>query len=171
MKNVLAILILLFFIKTIQAQSVFTPFVNINSGAAQIENINLYWSFGETTFVNTLVNQNGFILTGGLLQPNINSSKAFFTFPVIELKLSLGPNPVQNNLSLFCNQLNVFIESIQLVDAYGQLKQILNGPFSGVNFKIQIPFFSVNTGNYFLVIHYIVDKKFYNIKTLKIIKI
>jgi len=86
------------------------------------------------------------------------------------LKLFIGPNPVNNNINLYCNQLNIFIERIQVTDAFGQLKQIFNGPFSGVNFKLQIPFLSANTGIYFIVIHYIVDNKLYNIKTYKIVK-
>ena len=170
MKHAIAIYIVLFLTKKIQAQTVFIPFVNVNSGTAKLGNSSIYWSFGETAMVNTLVNENGLILSAGLLQPTINVSDAFSFLHINDLKLIVGPNPVNNNCTLFCNQLNVFIESIQVTDAFGQLKQIFKGPFSGINFKMQIPFVSVNTGIYFIVIHYIVDNKFYNIKTYKIIK-
>lgn len=170
MKHALVIYIILFLTKTIQAQAFFIPFINVNSGKAKLGNTSLDWSFGETAMINTLVNKNGLIVTGGLLQPTINSSDAFSTLNIIDLKLIVGPNPVNNNCTLFCNQLNVFIESIQVTDAFGQFKQLITGPFSGVNFKMQLPFLSANTGIYFIVIHYIVGNKFYNIKTYKIIK-
>lgn len=170
MKKVLFVFIVLFISKIIQGQPFFIPFVNINSGNAQLANTSYYWSFGETLFVKTLVNQNGLIVTGGLLQPTINSSYTLSSSSINELKLLIGPNPVNNNINLYCNQLNIFIERIQVTDAFGQLKQIFNGPFSAVNFKLQIPFLSANTGIYFIVIHYIVDNKLYNIKTYKIVK-
>ncbi len=170
MKKVILIFIVLIISSTIQGQAFFIPFVNINSGNTQLANTSYHWSFGETTLINTLVNQNGLIITGGLLQPNIHSHYTLSSTAINELKLVIGPNPVNNNFNLYCNQLNVFIESIRVTDAFGQLKKVIKGPFSGVNFKMQIPFLSANTGIYFIVIHYIVDNKFYNTKTYKLIK-
>ncbi len=171
MKKAILIFIVLFISKIVQAQFIFMPFANVNSGKIQIENTSFYWSFGETTFVNTLVNQNGLIVTGGLLQPTINSSDAISSFTINDLNLIVGPNPVNNNLNLICNQLNVFIESIQVTDAFGQLKQKFKGPFSGVKFKMQIPFISANTGIYFIMVHYIVGNRYYHMKTYKLIKV
>jgi hypothetical protein len=170
MKKVILIFIVLIISSTIQGQAFFIPFVNINNGNAQLANTSYHWSFGETTLINTLVNQNGLIITGGLLQPFVNSSYTLSSSSINELKLLIGPNPVNNNINLYCNQLNIFIERIQVTDAFGQLKQIFNGPFSAVNFKLQIPFLSANTGIYFIVIHYIVGNKLYNTKTYKIVK-
>jgi len=75
-----------------------------------------------------------------------------------------------DRINIFCDELGIIIKRIQIADAFGQTKQVHEGPFSGVNFKKQIPLVSVNTGIYFIVIHYIVDNKFNKIKTYKIIK-
>lgn len=171
MKKETIIFIVLFFSTTIQGQKIFTPFVNVNNTAPLFERNSINWSFGETVFTNTLVHQSGFILTGGMLQPNMANSYDYAAIAKSTVKIVIGPNPIHNLLNIVCNQLGVIIESIQVADAFGGTKQIINGPFSGVNFKMQTPFTSVNTGIYFIVVHYIVDNKFYNIKTYKVIKI
>lgn len=160
---------LLFFSKSNIAQKSFTSFPNVNSSKIQDEKNGLVWSFGETVFTQTLVHPTGFIVTGGLLQPNGSMNTGAFN-SIENLKIGIGPNPVLDRINIFCNELGIIITSIQVADAFGQTKQVHEGPFSGVNFKTQIPFVSVNTGIYFIVIHYIVDNKFNKIKTYKIIK-
>jgi hypothetical protein len=169
MYKIFLLFIVLFFSKIIQAQKLFTAFVNVNNSLNNYEESNLVWSFGETVFTSTLVHPTGFILTGGLLQPNGTMNSEVST-RLENLKLYIGPNPVLNGLYIFCDELGIIIKGIQVVDAFGQSKQVVEGPFSGVNFKIQVPLVSVNTGIYFIVIHYIVDNKFNKIKTYKIIK-
>ena len=86
------------------------------------------------------------------------------------IKIGIGPNPTLDRINIFCDELGIIITSIQVADAFGQSKKLWEGPFSGVNFKTQVSMLSVNTGIYFIVIHYIVDNKFNKIKTYKIIK-
>jgi hypothetical protein len=160
---------LLFFSKSILAQKSFTSFPNVNSSKILDEKNGLVWSFGETVFTQTLVHPTGFIITGGLLQPNA-STNAEISARLENLKIYIGPNPTLDRINIFCDELGIIIKRIQIADAFGQTKQVHEGPFSGVNFKTQISFVSVNTGIYFIVIHYIVDNKFNKIKTYKIIK-
>ena len=160
---------LLFFSKSMLAQKSFTSFPNVNSSKIQDEKIGMIWSFGETIFTQTLVHPTGFIFTGGLLQPNSDRNIEVST-RMRNIKVGIGPNPVVDRIHIFCDELGILINSIQVADAFGQTKQVLKGPFSGVNFKIELPMLSANTGIYFIVIHYIVDDKFKKIKTYKIIK-
>jgi len=161
--------LILFFSHSIQAQKKFTAFVNINSSQVQHENTGMVWSFGETVFTQTLVHPTGFIITGGLLQPkdliNIEASNR-----IQNLKICIGPNPALDHINIFCDELGIIIKRIQVADAFGQSKQILEGPFSGLNFRTKLSMLSVNTGIYFIIIHYIVDNKYDKIKTYKIIK-
>ena len=90
MKKALVVFIMLFISKIIQGQPNFIPFVNINNGNAHFANTSLEWSFGETIFVNTLVNQNGLIVTGGLLQPSINSSYTKIHFFTIRSNININ---------------------------------------------------------------------------------
>ncbi|MCX6212385.1 MAG: hypothetical protein NT104_07440 [Bacteroidetes bacterium] len=159
----------LLFSKYNHAQKSFTAFVNVNSSQVQHENTGMVWSFGETIFTQTLVHPTGFIFTGGLLQPNSDRNIEVST-RMRNIKVGIGPNPVVDRIHIFCDELGILINSIQVADAFGQTKQVLKGPFSGVNFKIELPMLSANTGIYFIVIHYIVDDKFKKIKTYKIIK-
>jgi hypothetical protein len=148
------------------AQNKFIPFFNQSSSANKL----VSWSLGETSFTTTLVNKNGFILTGGFLQPTIINSSGGTSTNGIDLKVIIGPNPIRDYLTIICHQLGVVITGIQVADVFGQTKIIFKGPFSGVNFKTQLPFASVNTGVYFISIYYIVDQQFTKIKVYKVIK-
>jgi len=170
MKKEIIICIVLLFSNTLYAQKIFIPFLNVNNSAPMYEKNKISWSFGETVFTQTLVHPSGFILTGGLIQPHIINNNGNTTIAISSVKILIGPNPIHDHLNIFCNQLGIMIESIQITDAFGQIKQIINGPYSGVNFKMQTPFISVNTGIYFVVIHYFGENKISNIKTYKIIK-
>lgn len=166
--------ILVFFLLLVsinnRAQNKFIPFVNESSSSNTATNKIVSWSFGETTFTTTLVNKNGFILTGGFIQPSINKAFGVILNNLSDLKINIGPNPVRDNLTIICNQLGSVISGIQIADIFGQTKIILNGPFSGVNFKTQLSFSSVNTGVYFITIFYIVDQNLAKIKVYKVIK-
>ena len=151
------------------AQKSFTSFPNVNSSKIQDEKIGMIWSFGETIFTQTLVHPTGFIITGGLLQPNGSMNTGAFN-SIENIKIGIGPNPTLDRINIFCDELGIIITSIQVADAFGQSKKLWEGPFSGVNFKTQVSMLSVNTGIYFIVIHYIVDNKYHKIKTYKIIK-
>jgi hypothetical protein len=169
MYKIFLFFITLLFSKYNLAQKSFTAFVNVNSSQVKQENAGMIWSFGETVFTHTLAHPTGFILTGGLLQPNNNSSVEFSN-RMEHLKILIGPNPALDRIHIFCDELGIIINSIQVADAFGQIKQLIGGPFSGLNFKMELSMTSVNTGIYFIVIHYIVDNKFNKIKTYKIIK-
>ncbi len=148
------------------AQNKFIPFFNQSSSANKL----VSWSLGETSFTTTLVNKNGFILTGGFLQPTILSSSRGTSTNGIDLKVIIGPNPIRDYLTIICHQLGIVITGIQVADVFGQTKIVFKGPYSGINFKTQLSFVSVNTGVYFISIYYIVDQQFTKIKVYKVIK-
>jgi hypothetical protein len=148
------------------AQNKFIPFVN-QSGSA---NKMVSWSLGETSFTTTLVSKQGFILTGGFLQPTILNTSGVTSANGIDLKVIIGPNPIRDYLTIICHQLGIVITGIQVTDVFGQTKIVFKGPYSGINFKTQLPFVSVNTGVYFISIFYIADQQFTKIKVYKVVK-
>jgi hypothetical protein len=170
MKKWIFLLLFQLFFKSIKAQNKFTPFVNVNGSSLYANAETMQWSMGETVFTNTLIHPSGFILTGGWIQPNINNN-FIKNKNKVDIQFILGPNPTPDFINIYCNQLGVMIESIQITDAFGQPKEMLKGPFSGVHFNLRIPFISANTGIYFILVHYIVDMKLTESKTYKIIKI
>lgn len=148
------------------AQNKFIPFVNQSSSANKL----VSWSLGETSFTTTLVNKQGFILTGGFLQPTILNTSGVTSANGIDLKVIIGPNPIRDYLTIICHQLGIVITGIQVADVFGQTKIVFKGPYSGINFKTQLPFVSVNTGVYFISIFYIADQQFTKIKVYKVVK-
>jgi len=52
----------------------------------------------------------------------------------------------------------------------GQLLKIVQGPFSGIQFEQTLSFASVNTGIYFVAIHYVVGKSNLKKEIFKVIK-
>jgi hypothetical protein len=144
--------------------------INIYAKTNQVKiNWTLDWSLGESLATHTWHLKNKLIYSTGFLQPTLMLNPAF-THPA-NFDLVWGPNPVSTTVWLSCKQAGIDIMSIHIMDIYGNKIQNIKGPFSGLHFSKQIPFASVNTGIYFIALHYIVANKFSQMKIIKIIKI
>ena len=163
----------------IQAQSLDPSIINSAGGKINIvsktnqanTNWMFDWSLGESFAIQTWCSKNKIIFSTGFLQPNLILNPALIRPEAFDFKLVWGPNPVSNYLLLSSKQGGIDITSIHQMDNYGNIIQIIQGPFAGLQFSKRISFASVNTGIYFIAIHYIVAHKFKQVKLIKIIKI
>jgi hypothetical protein len=64
----------------------------------------------------------------------------------------------------------MIISKIEMSNAQGQLLKIIQGPWSGIQFEQTLSFASVNTGIYFIAIHYVVGKSILKKQIFKVIK-
>ena len=146
--------------------------INIDYKPNQVKkNWTLDWSLGESIATQTLYVKNKNIYSTGFLQPALMLNPAFTNPTGFDFKLVWGPNPVSTTVGLSCQQAGIDIMSIHVMDNYGNKIQNIKGPFSGLHFSKPISFASVNTGIYFIALHYIVANKFSQMKIIKIIKI
>jgi len=162
-----------------QAQNLDPGIINTAGGNIQIisktnqvkNNWKFDWSLGESIATQTWQLKNKLIYSTGFLQPTLMLNPVFTSPASFDFNLVWGPNPVATTLELSCKQAGIDIMSIQVIDNNGNKIQNLKGPFSGLHFSKQISFASVNTGLYFIAVHYIVASKFGQMKIIKIIKI
>ena len=154
---------------TLNAQAKFPNIISVNANSKQIEGILWDWSFGEQLLVNTLYSDKNFILTTGFLQ---NDFGIGVDFKVLELStfFKIGPNPIVQNLKIKCDQSGIIISKVEIINEQGQLLKIIQGPFSGIQFEQTLAFASVNTGIYFIVIHYVVGVSILKKQIFKVIK-
>ena len=146
--------------------------INIESKTNQVKNNwMLDWSLGEPFAIQNGYLKNKIVFSTGFLQPALMLNPALISTGSFDFNLVWGPNPVIHYVGLSCKQAGVDIISISVLDHYGNKIQNIKGPFSGLHFSKQISFASVNTGIYFIALHYIVANQFSQMKIIKIIKI
>ena len=153
----------------LNAQTSYPNIISVNADSKALEGIIWDWSFGEQLLVNTLYSVKNFILTTGFLQ---NDFGIGVDFKVLELStfFKIGPNPIVQNLKIKFDQSGIIISKIEMSNAQGQLLKIIQGPFSGIQFEQSLYFASVNTGIYFIVIHYVVGVSILKKQIFKVIK-
>ena len=154
-----------------KAQSIDPRASTIIGQSKAIDGFLFDWSLGESILVNTLYSTCNFIISTGQLQASVSSTYYFKYMDSIGVKISIGPNPVKNNLTISAAQQGLQIENMLVVDEWGHTILNLTGPFSGLNFKKSISFSSVNTGLYFVVLNYIVSNSIKKSQVFKIVKI
>ena len=146
--------------------------MDITSTTNQVNyNWMLDWSLGEPFAIQNWCSKNKIVFSIGYLQPSLLLNPELIRPGAFDFKLKWGPNPVSNYLLLSCKQAGIDIIRINIVDIDGNKIQKIEGPYSGLDFSKRISFASVNTGIYFITIHYIVANKFTQVKILKIIKV
>lgn len=130
----------------------------------------LDWSLGETISINTLYSSQNMMMTTGVLQNEILHYFSMDQIDSIGNQIYVGPIPVKESLHIWTHQNNVTILKMIITDQWGRIKIKIDGPFSGLYFKQQIPFTSVNTGIYFLMIQYVAGQSMARTKMCKVIK-
>ena len=154
---------------TINAQTKYPGIINLSGDSKQIEGIIWDWSFGEQLLVQTLYSNKNLILTTGYLQNDFGNGVNFKIFETTT-PFKIGPNPFMQNLKIHSDQSGMIISKIEMSNAQGQLLKIIQGPFSGIQFEQSLYFASVNTGIYFVAIHYVVGKSNLKKEIFKVIK-
>ena len=170
---------LVYLTNTVNAQLLDASIINNAGGKIEIaattnqanNNWTLDWSLGEPFAIQYWCSKNKIVFSIGFLQPSLMLNPELIRPGAFDFNLKWGPNPVSNYLLLSCKQAGIDIIHINIVDNDGNKIQNIQGPYSGLNFSKQISFASVNTGIYFIAIHYIVANKFTQVKILKIIKV
>ena len=154
---------------TLHAQTGYPNIISVNADSKAINGIWWDWSFGEELLINTLHADKNFMLTTGFLQ---NDFGVGVNFKELELTtvFKIGPNPIIQNVKITGDQIGIVISKIEITNEQGQLVKNVKGPFSGIQFEQTLSFASVNTGIYFIVIHYVVGNSILKKQIFKIIK-
>jgi hypothetical protein len=109
------------------------------------------------------------MLTTGFLQ-----NEFWVSIDLKELDLitpfKIGPNPAVQFLKIYSDQSGILISKIEMRNEQAQLLKLILGPFSGIQFQQTISIASVNTGTYFIVIHYVVGNSILKKQIFKVIK-
>lgn len=172
MKNrFLFLFIYSFFLKDVKAQWIDPSGFIVSSQSKSVDNDAFDWNLGESILVNTLYASSNLIISSGILQTTISGTYYFHYIDSVGIKITIGPNPVKNTLTITAAQEGLQIEKIQIVDAWGRKIFFEAGPFSGLNFKKYVSFSSVNTGVYFVIVYYVVANTMQKNKIFKIVKI
>ena len=153
----------------LNAQTKYPSIINVNADSKQMEGIIWDWSFGEQLMVHTLYSSKNLILTTGFLQNDFGGG-VDYKLLALTSPFKIGPNPFIQNLKIKCDQSGIIISKIEMSNAQGQLLEIIQGPFSGIQFEQSLYFASVNTGIYFVAIHYVVGKSNLKKEIFKLIK-
>jgi hypothetical protein len=154
---------------TLIAQIKYPSIISVNADSKLKEGIIWDWSFGEQLLVHTLYSDKNFILTTGFLQNDFGVGVNFKIFD-LTTPFKIGPNPIVQNLKINSDQSGLIISKIEMSNQQGQLLKIVEGPWSGIQFEQTLSFASVNTGIYFIAIHYVVGNSILKKQIFKIIK-
>jgi hypothetical protein len=154
---------------SINAQTKYPSIINLSADSKQMEGIIWDWSFGEQLMVHTLYSSKNLILTTGFLQNDFGGG-VDYKLLALTSPFKIGPNPFIQNLKINSDQNGLVISKIEMNNEQGQLLKIVQGPFSGIQFEQTLSFASVNTGIYFVAIHYVVGKSNLKKEIFKVIK-
>jgi len=154
---------------TLIAQIKYPSIISVNADSKQMEGIIWDWSFGEQLMVHTLYSSKNLMLTTGFLQNDFGGS-VDYKLLALTSPFKIGPNPFIQNLKINSDQNGLVISKIEMNNEQGQLLKIVQGPFSGIQFEQTLSFASVNTGIYFVAIHYVVGKSNLKKEIFKVIK-
>ena len=148
------------------------PVGTINDGGQnKLTSVIVDWSLGEAFSIITIVSKTNALYTTGFLQGMVDPLVQFSSANNWENSFQLGPNPIFQNSWLRVNDANLRITKLELLNSAGQIIQVMTGPFSGIHFSKQIPMGTANTGNYFLLIYYVVGELYLKMKIIPITKI
>ena len=154
---------------TLIAQIKYPSIISVNADSKQMEGIIWDWSFGEQLMVHTLYSSKNLMLTTGFLQNDFWGG-VDYKLLALTSPFKIGPNPFIQNLKINSDQNGLVISKIEMNNEQGQLLKIVQGPFSGIQFEQTLSFASVNTGIYFVAIHYVVGKSNLKKEIFKVIK-
>jgi hypothetical protein len=126
---------------------------------------------GESLSTETYISKSSIMLSSGFLQNQNDIKFNLKSIDSFNLKILIGPNPMQNIFKISCAQDGIIILNIKITDNLGNSIQVLKGPYAGLNFQKQINLIGEKNGLYYIIINYIVGGQVLANKVFKLLKI
>jgi hypothetical protein len=126
---------------------------------------------GESLSTETYISKSSIMLSSGFLQNQNDIKFNLKSIDSFNLKILIGPNPMQNIFKISCAQDGIIILNIKITDNLGNSIQVLKGPYAGLNFQKQINLIGEKNGLYYIIINYIIGGQVLSNKVFKLLKI
>jgi hypothetical protein len=126
---------------------------------------------GESLSTETYISKSSIMLSSGFLQNQNDIKFNLKSIDSFNLKILIGPNPMQNIFKISCAQDGIIILNIKITDNLGNSIQVLKGPYAGLNFQKQINLIGEKNGLYYIIINYIIGGQVLANKVFKLLKI
>lgn len=134
------------------------------------------WNFGEV-FASSLTDNQKLLITTGFLQSKelqkilLPALDSLLDLDKDNSLLSVFPNPVADQLFVRNPHPLFKITEMNMYDIRGNLIKILEEPFSTPIFNMKIQLSNLSSGEYVLMVKYIINQKYYRAKIFKIVKL
>ena len=162
MKNMIAVIIVVFISISCFCQSITPAVINVAGGNSQKGYYQFEWSIGEMSLVNQMESRpNLFVVTNGFLQPYILNPAANNSnnqFGADEIKVFPTPASTYLEIDLFTRQQGRL--KISLYNAIGQKLYSTEFQTFGVDLIQRIPVNGFNAGTYLLHLELEADPNF-----------
>ena len=144
---------------------------NIASGNTINQEYTFDWNMGEPLSLATMNLGGRSIYSSGFLQNRNEVELTFKQLDSFNVKITIGPNPTTNHIVISCNQDGMIIETIKIMDAFGNTIKDIIEPAAGLYYKKQIALTSFNAGVYLMLVKYSIADKIIGFKLVKLIKL
>jgi hypothetical protein len=146
------------------------PFtINVAGHNAMIQNQLFDWSIGELS-TRTFFGKAVFIISLGFLQSSYHPLLVYNNIDSFAFQIKIGPNPFSNYIIIQCEQDQLIINGIQLLDFQGKILYRLNGDYSGHQFYYKIPVEKLIHPLCILNINYTISGQIYKSKFFKLLQ-
>lgn len=150
--------------------------LNASSGLYQNMFELVDWNFGEV-FASSLTDNQKLLITTGFLQSKelqkilLPALDSLLDLDKDNSLLSVFPNPVVDQLYVKNIHPLFKITEMNVYDIRGNLIKIIEEPFSTPIFNKKIQVSNLSSGEYVLMVKYIINQKYYRAKIFKIVKL
>ncbi len=150
--------------------------LNASSGLYQNMFELVDWNFGEV-FASSLTDNQKLLITTGFLQSKelqkilLPALDSLLDLDKDNSLLSVFPNPVSDQLYVKNIHPLFKITEMNMYDIRGNLIKIVEEPFSAPIFNKKIQVSNLSSGEYVLMVKYIINQKYYRAKIFKIVKL
>ena len=143
--------------------------INVAGKNVVVKNMYYDWSLGELA-VHTLTGIPHIIISCGYLQSSYYPLLQYHNTDSFAIKIKIGPNPFSNYVVIQCEQDQLDIHAIQLLDFQGKILFQLNGNYSGHQFYYKMPIQKLINPVCFLNISYSIADHIYKSKFFKLLQ-
>ncbi len=161
-----------------QEIKIFKDPVTVNASSGLYKNMFelVDWNFGEV-FASSLTDNQKLLITTGFLQSKeyqkilLPSLDSLLDLDKDNSLLSIFPNPVSDQFYVKNIQPLFKITEMNMYNINGNLIKIIEEPFSTPIFNKKISVSNLPSGEYVLMVKYIINQKYYRAKLFKIVKL
>jgi hypothetical protein len=166
MSKTITFFLLLLFSMSSFAQKISSSVISAQGGSFNSNTLSLEWTLGEN-FVETLF-LNGKVLTQGFQQPYIviENKNKLAENPIFDMKISIGPNPTSDVLTVKVLANDIQPYQITLYDDTGKILKTMKSSFD--NSYIEIEVYDIPRGMYLLNVSDLTGKFLKSFKMIKI---